>query len=193
MNLVETETKLTKTKEFARARAQEKRAVISGYICNSSLIEPTDSYGKPKYNATIAFSADDEKTCSQIEKAMKTALEVKLSQFRKQGIDPKWEETINPIKTDDEFDGFYFLRATATDKPNIVDNERKPMNLTSEPVFGARANVSVLFRATRVEGVSRIYAILQNVQLIENKNYLEDINTFTADDDFDEIHDDEIE
>ena len=44
-----------------------------------------------------------------------------------------------------------------------------------------------------MEDAPRIYAILQNVQLIENKNYLEDINTFTAEEDFNEIPDDEIE
>ena len=68
------------------------------------------------------------------------------------------------------------------------------MHLTSEPVSGAKGRISVLFRASRIENTPRIYAVLQNTQVIKNENQLEDLNTFTVEDDFaDEISEKESE
>ena len=136
---------------------------------------------------------DDQQTISNIDNAMRAAFEQNRKKLSENGKEPTYEEVVKPIKEDYDIPNFYFLRATATDHPDIIDGHKKPLQLTSEPVFGARANVSVLFRATKLGGVPRIYADLQNIQLIKNKNYLEDIITFTAKDDFDEIPEEEIE
>ena len=79
------------------------------------------------------------------------------------------------------------MRATNTQKPTIVDTKKKPLNLTAEPVWGARGKISVLFKCAKIDNKIRIFGTLQNVQLISDKNYLEDSYYFTPDEDFDEI------
>ena len=124
---------------------------------------------------------------------MRAAFDQNRKKLSEDGKELAYEEVVKPIKEDYDIPNFYFLRATSTKQPDIIDAQTKALQLTSEPVFGARAKVSVRFKATKKEGIPRIYAVLQNIQLIKNENYLEDINTFTAKDDFDEIPEEELE
>ena len=159
-------------------------------MCRNNVVKPAHVYDKEKYCTVIAFPM--QTTLSNIENAMRAAFEQNRKKLSENGNELAYEEVVKPIKEDYDIPNFYFLRATANKQPNIID-AKKPLQLTSEPVFGARAKVSVLFRATKLGGIPRIYADLQNIQIIKNKNYLEDINTFSAKDDFDEIPEEEIE
>ena len=182
-----------KAKVRAKFQLQAQRTKIDGCMCQNNVVKPTRIYDKEKYCAVIAFPMDDQQTISSIDNAMRAAFEQNRKKLIENGKELAYEEVVKPIKEDYDIPNFYFLRATATKQPDIIDAQAKPLLLTSEPVFGARAKVSVLFRATKKGGIPRIYADLQNIQLIKNKNYLEDINTFTAKDDFDEIPEDELE
>ena len=162
-------------------------------MCRNNVVKPAHVYDQEKYCTVIAFPMDDQQTISSIENAMRAAFEQNRKKLSENGNELAYEEVVKPIKEDYDIPNFYFLRATANKQPNIIDAHKKPLQLTSEPVFGARAKVSVLFRATKLGGIPRIYADLQNIQIIKNKNYLEDINTFSAKDDFDEIPEEEIE
>ena len=179
-------------KSRAKVQLKARRTMIKGCIYRNSLLNPEHMYDQEKYSTVIAFPMDDQETLSIIENAMRATFEQNRKKLRKNGKEPVYEEVVKPLREDDDIPNFYFLRAATTEQPNIVDAQKKPLHLTSEPVSGARANVTVFFKAIKAEGTSRIYAVLQNVQLVKNKNYLEDINTFTADEDFDEIPDDEI-
>ncbi len=182
-----------KAKAKSKSQLQAQRTKIDGCICRNNVVTPTHIYNQEKYCTMIAFPMDDQQTISNIDNAMRAAFEQNRKKFSENGKELAYEEVVKPIKEDYDIPNFYFLRATATDQPDIIDGHKKPLQLTSEPVFGARAKVSVLFRATKLGGIPRIYADLQNIQLIKNQNYLEDINNFTAKDDFDEISDDEID
>ena len=162
-------------------------------MCRNNVVKPAHVYDQEKYCTVIAFPMDDQTTVSNIENAMRATFEQNRKKLSENGQEPAYEEVVKPIKEDYDIPNFYFLRATANKQPDIIDAHKNTMQLTSEPVFGARAKVSVLFKATKIGGIPRIYADLQNIQLIKNKNDLEDINTFTAKDDFDEISDEEIE
>jgi len=177
----------------SKFQLQEQRTKIDGCICRNNVIKPTRIYDQEKYCTVIAFPMDDQQTISSIENAMRAAFEQNRKKLIENAKELTYEEVVKPIKEDYDIPNFYFLRATSTKQPEIIDAQTKPLQLTSEPVFGARAKVSVLFRATKKGGIPRIYADLQNIQLIKNKNYLEDINTFTAKDDFDEIPEGELE
>ncbi|MBR2207762.1 MAG: DUF2815 family protein [Synergistaceae bacterium] len=183
--------KLAKAKAEAKALLQQQRATISGYLHRNRLLKTENLYEHEKYSTVIVFPMNDEKTVSNIENAMKATFEQNHGKLSENGVEISFADVIKPIREDYDIPNFYVLRAATTEKPNIVDAQREPINLTSEPVSGAKGRISVLFRASRIEGTPRIYAVLKNVQLIDNKNYLEDLNTFAVEDDFEEISEEE--
>ena len=152
----------------AKAQLQKQRAIISGFLYRNSLLKKENLYEHEKYSTVIAFPMNDEKTVSNIENAMKAAFEQNRKKLSENSAEISFADVIKPIREDYDVPNFYFLRAATTEKPNIVDAQRKPLHLTSEPVSGAKGRISVLFRASRIENTPRIYAVLQNTQVIKN-------------------------
>lgn len=172
----------------AKAKLCSQRTVIEGCLVRNNLVEPDNSYGREKYGTVIAFPMADEETFNSVKRSMKAAFERKREKLTENGVEPNFEkDVILPFREDSDFEDFCFLRATNTQKPTIVDTKKKPLNLTAEPVWGARGKISVLFKCAKIDNKIRIFGTLQNVQLISDKNYLEASYSFSPDEDFEEI------
>ncbi|MBR1438816.1 MAG: DUF2815 family protein [Synergistaceae bacterium] len=165
----------------------KRRVSINGWLCGTNLVEPEKSFEVSKYTVNIAFPSADEATYLEIQTAMRNAFNMKREELFVNGVEAKFEDAITPIRYDDEFEGLCFLRATRRSKPNPTDNDYKNINLASEPVWGAEGNISVLFRCCKINGIIRIFATLDNVQIISNKNHLEELLSFSPKEDFEKF------
>ena len=126
-------------KVMSKSQLQAQRTKIDGCICRNNVIKPTRIYDQEKYCTVIAFPMDDERTISSIENAMRAAFNQNRKKLSEDGKELAYEEVVKPIKEDYDIPNFYFLRATSTKQPDIIDAQTKALQLTSEPVFGARA------------------------------------------------------
>ena len=125
----------------------------------------------------VAFPAEYEQMCKDINNAMRTAFEQKYKKLSRNGEIINFEDVITPLREDEDLEDFYLLRATNTEKPGIVDAKTENLELKNEPVKGSKGRISVLFKCARIKDKIKVYAILQHVQILSNENHFESLNS----------------
>ena len=169
--------------------------VITGevVIMNSNLTSPKKCFGTKKYGTTLILHKNDETTTSSIQEAMRVAFEEKaVTMFRNTDTELKFEEFISPLKTHSTNEDIYYLRTMSREKPEVIDKQKTPLDKKTSICDGALARVSMTFDCANIAAEQKkiIYAILDNVQILDNNNHLRDIelekHRYSALEDFDD-------
>jgi len=142
----------------------------------------------PKYSVSILIPKTDIATIARIKKAIEVAAEQGVSKIGKDGKVPKnYKQPLrdgDEEKEDDEtYAGHYFLSATSTKKPGIVDADRQPLMNEDEFYSGCYGRASLNMYAFNVPGNKGIAAGLNNLQKLEDGERLGGGAT-SAEDDF---------
>lgn len=138
-----------------------------------------------KYSVCLLIEKGDHDTLNKINKAIEAAIIEAKS---------KWGEDViksikNPIRDGDtfeevkwEFIGKYYINASSRMKPGIVDKNLRAINDTSAIYSGCYGRASITFYPYKVENKVGIGVSLNNVQVLEDGEYLG--NRAKAEDDF---------
>lgn len=144
-------------------------------FCYANVFEPTamNEEETPKYSVCILIPKSDEATLNKIKKAIEIAKE----QGRGKIADKNGKVPAN-IKTplrdgdieredDPNFEGCYFLNASSTRKPGIVNRSLEPIMSKDEFYSGCYGRASLNFYAYNVNSKG-IAAGLNNLQKLED-------------------------
>lgn len=144
-------------------------------FCYANVFEPTamNEGETPKYSVCILIPKSDEATLNKIKKAIEVAKE----QGRGKIADKNGKVPAN-IKTplrdgdieredDPNFEGCYFLNASSTRKPGIVNRSLEPIMSKDEFYSGCYGRASLNFYAYNVNSKG-IAAGLNNLQKLED-------------------------
>lgn len=153
---------------------------------------PDGSEGK--YSVCLLIDKKDEKTVTKVKKAIEAAkVEGKSKLANSKGVIPN--NIKQPLRdADDEgiddanYEGMYFINASSTQKPQVVDRHVEPILDPSEVYSGCYCNVSVNFYAFNVNTNKGIACGLNNIQKLKDGQRL--AGGSSADEDF-EVLDDE--
>jgi len=170
--------------------------VITGKVRLSyaHLFKPVaiDDGQEPKYSVCLLIPKSDKQTLKKIKAAVEAAKQAGIS---------KWGGKIpNNLKTplrdgdeerpdQEEYAGHYFLNANSKQAPGIVDKQLNPIMDSTEVYSGCYARASINFFAFNTAGNKGIGCGLNNIQKLEDGDYLG--GRSRAEDDFDPIEDDE--
>ncbi|PQA60155.1 DUF2815 family protein [Siphonobacter curvatus] len=143
--------------------------------------------GKPKYSTNVIISKDDTVTIAKIKAAIDAEIEAGM-QSKFQGKINK-AQFHNPLRDGDierpddpTYENAYFLNASSTTKPYIVDRNVEPILDRTEVYSGCNAKVSVNFYPFAVNGKKGIGCGLNGLQKISDGEPLG--GTSRAEDDF---------
>lgn len=165
--------------------------VVTGVVrfCYCHVFEPTamNEGDIPKYNIAILISKDDEKTLKAIEKAIENAKQAGKSKIvDKNGNFPRTLKL--PLRDGDEerpddpaYENMYFINASTTRKPSIVDKDLNPIMSQDEFYSGCYGRASINFYAFNVNSKG-IAAGLNNLQKLKDGEPL--VGGSTAEEDF---------
>lgn len=165
--------------------------VVTGLVrfCYCHVFEPTamNEGDTPKYNVAILIPKDDEKTVNAIKKAIENAKVAGKSKIvDKNGNIPKSLKL--PLRDGDEereddpaYEGMYFINASTTRKPSIVDKDLNPIMSQDEFYSGCYGRASINFYAFNVSSKG-IAAGLNNLQKLKDGEPL--VGGSTAEEDF---------
>ena len=175
--------------------------VVTGLVrfCYCHVFEPNamDDNSTPKYNVSILIPKDDEKTLSAIKKAIENAKTIGKSKIAdKNGNIPKNLKL--PLRDGDEeraddpaYEGMYFINASTTRKPTIVDKDLNPIMSQDEFYSGCYGRASINFFAFNVNskgiaaGLNNLQKLKDGEPLVGGSSAQEDFggdNTFNDDD-----------
>ena len=165
--------------------------VITGKVrfCYVNVFEPTtmNEGDTPKYNICILIPKEDEKTLNAVRKAIDAAIEIGKSKLvNSQGKIPSNLKT--PLRDGDlereddpAYAGCYFINASSTRKPSIVDKDLNPIMDKGEFYSGCYGRASVNFYAFNVQSKG-IACGLNNLQKLADGEML--AGGSSAEDDF---------
>lgn len=170
--------------------------VITGKVRLSyaHLFKPVavDDSQEPKYSVCLLIPKSDKQTLKKIKAAVEAA---------KQAGTSKWGGKIPnnlkmPLRDGDEersdqeaYAGHYFLNANSKQAPGIVDKSLQPIMDSNEVYSGCYARASINFFAYNTAGNKGIACGLNNIQKLEDGDYLG--GRSRAEDDFDALDDDD--
>jgi hypothetical protein len=129
----------------------------------------------PKYSVCLLIPKSDKTTLGKIKKAIEAA---------KQAGASKWGGKIPanlkmPLRDGDEerpdqeeYVGCYFVNATSKQKPGIVDRQLNEILDSTEVYSGCYARASINFYAFNQAGNKGIACGLNNIQKLEDGDYL---------------------
>lgn len=155
--------------------------VVTGKVRFSytSVFEPkaVNEGDTPKYSVCIIIPKDDTKTIEKINKAIEAAkIAGKAKIADKNGKIPSNIKT--PLRDGDDeraddpaFENCYFLNASSTRKPSIVDKDMNPIMDRDEFYSGCYGRVSLNFYAFNVQSKG-VAAGLNNLQKLEDGEHL---------------------
>ncbi|MGD9678404.1 MAG: DUF2815 family protein [Vulcanibacillus sp.] len=168
--------------------------VVTGRVRLSyaNLFKPVaiDESQEPKYSLSILIPKSDKVTLKKIAAAIEAA---------KQAGATKWGGKIpanlkTPLRDGDEdrpdqeeYAGHYFINASSRQKPGIVDSKLNEILDSTEVYSGCYGRVSVNFYAFNTAGNKGIACGLNNVQKLDDGDYLGGHSR--AEDDFEAIDD----
>lgn len=165
--------------------------VITGKVrfCYAHVFEPVsmNDGDTPKYNISILIPKSDTKTLDKIKKAIEAAKQAGKAKIAdKNGKIPSTLKI--PLhdgdeeRSDDEtYANCYFINASSTRKPSIVDANLDPIMDKEEFYSGCYGRASINFYAFNVQSKG-IAAGLNNLQKLEDGERLE--GGSSAEDDF---------
>lgn len=170
--------------------------VITGKVRLSyaHLFKPVaiDDGQEPKYSVCLLIPKSDKQTLKKIKAAVEAA---------KQAGASKWGGKIPnnlkmPLRDGDEerpdqeeYAGHYFLNANSKQAPGIVDKSLQPIMDSTEVYSGCYARASINFFAFNTAGNKGIACGLNNIQKLEDGDYLG--GRSRAEDDFDAMDDED--
>lgn len=144
-------------------------------FCYANVFEPTamNEGETPKYSVCILIPKSDEVTLNKIKKAIEVAKEQGRGKIAdKNGKIPANIKT--PLRDGDiereddpNFEGCYFLNASSTRKPGIVDRNLEPIMSKEEFYSGCYGRAALNFYAYNVNSKG-IAAGLNNLQKLED-------------------------
>ena len=162
------------------AKVQNDTKVVTGKVRFSyvHVFEPVamDADSKPKYSVCILIPKSDKETLKKIKNAVDAAKQV--------GKSSKWSGTIpadlkTPLRDGDvdrpdqeEYKGMYFLNASTEQKPGIVDAQLNPILDPTEVYSGCYGRASLNFYPYNKKGNKGVGAGLNNLQKLEDGDYL---------------------
>lgn len=155
----------------------ETTKVITGKVrfCYEHVFEPTavNEGDTPKYSICVLISKDDTATLGKIKKAVEAAKQAgKAKLADKNGKIPSNIKL--PLRDGDDergddpaFENCYFLNASSSRKPSIVDRNLDPIMDKDEFYSGCYGRASINFYAFNVQSKG-IAAGLNNLQKLED-------------------------
>lgn len=175
---------------------QNGTKVITGKVRASyaHIFEPhsMDENAPKKYSVSLIIPKSDTQMIETIEKAIEQA---------KEDSKAKWNGKVpNNLKTplrdgdidredDPNYENAYFINATSTNAPGIVDQNKIRLTEPGTIVSGDYIRASINFYGYNVNGNKGIAAGLNNIQLVEKGEALSGASK--AEDDFDELDTDD--
>lgn len=142
--------------------------------------------GKPKYSVSLIIPKSDTRTIDMINAAVENAIKQGAAKFG--GKVPSKAALKLPLRDgdterdDEAYKGAYFVNATSTTAPQIVDAAVQPILDRSEVYSGCYARVSVNFYAFNSNGNRGIACGLGNIQKLADGEALG--GRSTAEEDF---------
>ena len=154
--------------------------------------------GKPKYSVSLIIKKSDKKTLDKVKAAIKAAYDEGQSKLKGNG---KTVPALSAIKTplrdgdterpdDAAYANSYFINATSSTAPGIVDADRQAIINRSEVYSGVYGRASINFYAFNINGNRGIACGLNNLQKIRDGEPLG--GKSSAEDDFATADDDEF-
>lgn len=156
-----------------------------------NLFEPKsiETGATPKYSAVILIDKNDKEAIAaikaEIERAVTkgvtsnkfTAAATKTQTFRRalRDGDSYYEEDPKPAR--DAFKGHFFLNASNTEKPGVVDKHLDPILDKSEVYSGCYAHVDINFFPYKFQGNAGIGCSLNNVMKTRDGERLDNRQT----------------
>lgn len=148
---------------------------------------------EPKYSTTILIpknTAEGKATYKKLRAAQQAALEEGKAKLG--GTVPKkWKDTIHDgdedadLDNNPEYAGHWYLTASNTRKPGLIDRERDPITEESDLYSGCYARVSLNAFAYNYEGTKGITFSLRNVQKLADGEAFGGVQV-APEDDFDD-------
>ncbi|TLN00387.1 DUF2815 family protein [bacterium] len=146
---------------------------------------------EPKYSVCLLIPKTDVETLRKIKAAVDAAKQLGLSLWG-----GKLPPTLKfPLRDGDverpdqpEYAGMYFLNASSKQAPGVVDKQLNPVIDSTEVYSGCYGRASINFFPFNTAGNKGVAAGLNNIQKLEDGDYLG--GRSRAEDDFDAIYDD---
>lgn len=132
--------------------------------------------GTPKYSVSLIIPKSDSETIRKIKSAIKAAYDDGQSKLKGSGKHvPALEDLKLPLRDgdkerpdDEAYQNSYFLNASSTTKPGIVDAQRNPILESSELYSGIIGRASINFFAFNTNGNRGIACGLNNLQKLKD-------------------------
>ena len=153
--------------------------------------------GDPKYSVSIIIPKKDKATIAKIEAAIDAAIEAGKSKLENKAGKVNKAQIKLPLRDgdeeregDDAYKNSYFINASSKNKPGVVDADLQPILDTTEFYSGCYGRASINFYAFDAKGNKGIAAGLNNVQKLEDGEFLG--GRSSAEDDFSDMEDDDL-
>lgn len=152
-----------------------------------------DTDSKPKYSTAILIpknTPEGKATYKKLRAAQQAALEEGKAKLGG-SIPKKWKDTIHDGDEDQDLDehpeyaGHWYLTASNTRKPGLIDRDRDPITEESDLYSGCYARVSLNAYAYNYQGTKGVTFSLRNVQKLADGEAFGGVNT-APEDDFDD-------
>lgn len=173
--------------------------VVTGKVrlsyCNLFTPKAVEEGQEAKYSCTILIPKSDKATAQKIKAAIEAARTVgadtlkdkngKIPTNVKTSVHDGDGEKPNGGEYGEECKGHYVINASSKQKPGIVDSSCKEIIDSTEVYSGCYGRVSINFYAYNTKGNKGIACGLNNVQKLEDGDYLG--GRSRAEDDFDAV------
>lgn len=127
---------------------------------------------KPKYSVSLLIPKTDTTTITAIERAVNAAIEAGIGRFG--GKKPRKESLKLPLRDgdaerdDEAYQGCFFVNASSTFPPQVVDADLQPILFPAEVYSGCYGRASVNFYAFNSNGSRGIACYLGNIQKLRD-------------------------
>ncbi|MBT8633409.1 DUF2815 family protein [Polynucleobacter paneuropaeus] len=146
--------------------------VVTGLVgfANVHLYKPMSwvQGASPKYSVTIIIPKSDTKTIESINSAFAQVLELNKSKLTNKPMIPYGLKDGDAERGDPLYSDAYFINASTSEKPGIVDVDLNPLIESNDVYDGCYGRVSITFFAYSVNGKGGVGVGLNNVQKLKD-------------------------
>ena len=153
--------------------------VVTGLVRFSylNILEPKSINGsKPKYSVSLIIPKSDKATLSKIHAAVKVAYEDGQGKLKGNGrVVPALDAVKTPLRDgdkerpgDEAYANSYFINASSSSKPGIVDANLQDILAPEEIYSGMFGRASINFYAYNINGNKGITCGLNNLQKLRD-------------------------
>ena len=122
----------------------------------------------PRYSVTLIVPKSDTKTLENIKKAYAQVLELNKGMLSNQSISPSCLQDGDVRKGDPIYLESYFLNASSSEKPGIVDIDLNPLIDANDLYNGCYGRASITLFPCVINGRGGIGVGLNNIQKIKD-------------------------